>query len=318
MTDGNDGERELPEPGAAPEPDEQAEPADGAVGDGDVSEDTPHRRRRWLVALLGVAAVFAVLVLGTKVVASDRFCSTCHATQTAALSSARSVHADVPCIVCHEGGGAAAVLTYAPNLLREGVAAMTGWGVADGILPARDCSSCHADLTTDPATAANHPPGQTQSCAECHGDVAHPQLHLPGADVVSTTTGHPEGFIQTHGGVAVSDPSSCAECHEQKFCEACHLKELFPHPDGWIDRHGKVELQKGADTCTTCHGASFCAGCHGTEIPHRADWLGQHDKALQNESTTPCMTCHPVSDCTTCHSEHNVHREQDLYDLPGG
>ena len=33
-------------------------------------------------------------------------------------------------------------------------------------------------------------------------------------------------------------------------------------PDGWIDRHGKVELQKGADTCTTCHGASFCAGCH--------------------------------------------------------
>jgi hypothetical protein len=311
MTDGNDGEREAPDEGRAPEPDEVAGPADGA----DAPSGAP-RRRVWRIALLGAAAVFVLLVLGTKVAASDRFCSTCHATQPAALSAARSVHADVPCIVCHEGGGATAAVTYAPNLLREGVATITGWGVADGILPARDCTSCHGDLSTNPATVANHPVGQAQDCVECHGDVAHPELHLPGGDLAVTDAGHPEGFIQTHGGAAIDDPGSCAECHEQKFCEACHLKETFPHPPGWIDRHGRVEQQKGADTCTTCHGPSFCAGCHGTEIPHRADWLGQHDTDLQDRSTTPCMTCHPITDCSTCHSEHNVHREQDLYVLP--
>ena len=312
MSDGNDGRRDGPEDEWDPAPDEVTAASDGA----DAARGASGRRRVLRYVLLGVPAVLLVLILGTHVVSSDRFCSTCHATESAAMSAARSVHADVPCIVCHEGGGATAAVMYAPNLLREGVATVTGWSVADGILPARACTSCHADLATNPTTSANHPADQPQTCADCHGDVAHPQLHLPGATTMATAQGHPEGFIQTHGGAAVDEPDSCVDCHEEKFCEACHLKETFPHPQGWIERHGAVQQRRGADSCTTCHGPSFCSGCHGTEIPHRADWLGQHDKALQDVSTTPCLTCHPISDCSTCHSEHTVHREQGLYVLP--
>lgn len=312
MTDGNDGERDAPEQGRDPEPDAAAGPTVGT----DASTDAPAPRRRLRIVLLGVAAVFVLLVLGTKLVSSQRFCTTCHATQPAAMAADRSVHSDVPCLVCHEGGGVTAAISYTPTLLREAVATITGWNVAGGVLPARDCTSCHADLSTNPATAPTHPAGATQTCTECHGDVAHPELHLPGASDIATAEGHPEGFIQTHGGAATEQPTSCVECHEQKFCEACHLKETFPHPKGWIDRHGAVQEQRGVDSCTTCHGPSFCAGCHGTEIPHRADWLGRHNQELQNASTTPCMTCHPISDCSTCHSEHNVHRDQNLYVFP--
>jgi hypothetical protein len=228
----------------------------------------------------------------------------------AARSSIRSVHADVPCVDCHAGTGAVSAVIYAPTLLREATAQLTGLHVADGVLPARSCATCHPNLSK-----AAHP--KPSDCTECHGSVAHPVMDVPGPPVAVTKYGHPQAFIQTHGSSVVDAPSSCVECHKQRFCEACHLKETFPHPDGWINQHGKVEEAKGPIACSTCHGPTFCSSCHGTEIPHRSDWLGRHPTELQGKSTTPCLTCHPPTDCSTCHSEHAVHREQDLYTLPG-
>jgi hypothetical protein len=103
------------------------------------------------------------------------------------------------------------------------------------------------------------------------------------------------------------------ECHEDRFCEACHFRETYPHPDDWITTHGPTQEELGAQACEGCHPQTFCAGCHGTEIPHNARWLDEHWRDLDDAPVTPCLLCHPKTDCTTCHSEHGVHTSQDLY-----
>ncbi len=121
---------------------------------------------------------------------------------------------------------------------------------------------------------------------------------------------HPENYIEIHGRDVASSPRSCAECHEQEFCAACHFKTRFPHGDDWIAEHGRASQ---SEDCAQCHPAPFCAGCHGTEIPHRPTWLGEHYRALQDASESACFVCHPQTDCTSCHVRHGVHQEQDLY-----
>ena len=311
-----------PEPEPAPEPAPEASDADPptipVAQPGPADDEPPGGGRSTLkLVLLSLPVVLLLLVGWTKLVSSDRYCASCHTMDTATFSAARSIHSDVSCISCHSGNGAVGAMKYVPTLLRESAATVTGLGLADGVLPARSCESCHTDLLTSDTLKQTHADAGTD-CTSCHGEVSHPTLRVPGVDEVAMATdqGHPEGFIQTHGGVAIDQPSSCAECHQQKFCEACHLRETFPHPAGWITKHGKVQEERGATACATCHGPTFCAGCHGTEIPHRADWLGRHARDLQDASTTPCFTCHPPTDCTTCHSEHSVHREQDLFTFP--
>ena len=295
-----DGERPL-EPEDRPE--DQSAPA---------APDRPRwyrRLRRRSVLLFGLPFLAIFLIGWNRVASSDGFCASCHATSEAAASAEHSIHADVACLDCHQGSGLAGSIAYVPSLLREGVDQVTGWG-AGGVLHARSCTSCH------PALSKAAHPDPAADCTTCHGDPAHPSSPASGPAPFLVDGKHPDGFIQVHGEPAISQPQTCSRCHESKFCEACHLKQTFPHPDGWISKHGTVQQTRGSSWCATCHGPSFCAGCHGTEIPHRTDWLGRHDTALADAPTTPCLTCHPPTDCTTCHAEHVVHREQDLYIIP--
>jgi hypothetical protein len=163
--------------------------------------------------------------------------------------------------------------------------------------------------------AAAH--GAGARCASCHGDVTHPPYRVAGfARPITPIAGedpHPRLYVQTHGADAVRDPRSCATCHEANYCETCHLRQRYPHPEGWVSLHGAVQREQGIGACEGCHPQTFCAGCHGTEIPHDVRWLGEHWRALEGSGTGSCLLCHPRSDCTTCHAEHQVHREQDLY-----
>jgi hypothetical protein len=290
---------------------------DGPSGGGEIAPtqsvgggSEPPRHHPIRLLFLGLPLALFLLIGWNRAASSDQFCASCHATAAAVLSSERSIHADVSCIACHSGSGVAGTVKYVPTLLREGLATVTGLS-AQGVLEARGCISCHPDLS-----ASAHPE-PLKDCTTCHGNVSHPELQVPGAQsILVAGGGHPTAFIQVHGASATDDPGTCKECHKPKFCEACHLRETFPHPDGWIEKHGAVQEQRGGTACETCHGPTFCSGCHGTEIPHRADWLARHDTALIDAPTTPCLTCHPETDCSTCHSEHAVHREQDLYLLP--
>ncbi|NTU72219.1 MAG: hypothetical protein HGB10_10450 [Coriobacteriia bacterium] len=57
--------------------------------------------------------------------------------------------------------------------------------------------------------------------------------------------------------------STCARCHETKFCNDCH------HPDGakstkvWVHYHPAVVKKNGASPCfESCHQETFCSDCH--------------------------------------------------------
>jgi hypothetical protein len=269
---------------------------------------------------MGVIAVVVVLVGVTlvawnQVAARPETCSTCHSMGDSVATASGSIHGDVPCLACHTRPGVIGALRYLPTLVREGVATLTGWNLAHGILRARDCRSCHTDLTSTTAARDAHAGGRP--CSTCHGDVAHPRSELVHRSVPRAPgEPHPVGFVQLHGQQAAAHPGSCAECHQTTFCQACHFKSTYPHPDDWISKHGAAQEAQGADACTLCHPPTFCAGCHGTDIPHDANWLGEHWRALQDASTSPCLVCHPRTDCTTCHAQHGVHREQDLFRGP--
>ena len=288
--------------------DEEAEPSGtGPPG---------HPALRVLVVLGGALAVALFLVGWNRVASSDAFCASCHEVDPAVQSSDRSVHADVSCLSCHTGfSGVLGALRYIPTLARETIDEFTALDVAHGVLDPRACVSCHEDLSATPDLAAAHQ--GDADCASCHGDVAHPPLRLAGfdrpVDELAEGQVHPRLYVQTHGSDVALDPESCTECHETDFCETCHLRETFPHPNDWIEKHGPTQIELGPETCQGCHAPTFCEGCHGTEVPHNVRWLGEHWRELQDAGTGPCLLCHPRRDCTDCHAKHQVHREQDLY-----
>lgn len=298
------------------------EPIEDGVADAEDEIDTSgpgppeHRALRVLVVLGGALAVVLFLVGWNRVATSDAFCASCHEVEPAVQASDRSVHADVSCLSCHTGfSGVLGALRYIPTLARETIDEFTGWDVAHGVLDPRSCVSCHDDLAATPELAAAHE--DAEDCASCHGDVSHPPLRLPGfdrpVDELAEGQVHPRLYVQTHGTDVASDPGSCNECHETDFCETCHLRETYPHPDDWIETHGPTQIELGPDTCQGCHAPTFCEGCHGAEIPHDVRWMGEHWRDLQDAGTGPCLLCHPRRDCTDCHAKHQVHREQDLY-----
>lgn len=293
---------------------EGEEPLAETQGAGEEPEAPTHRGLRVLAVLGGLLLVVLLLVGWNRVASMDSFCSSCHEVEPAAQAAARSVHQDVACIACHTGPGLAGALRYLPTLARETITEFTPWNIAHGVLEARSCESCHDNIATTPELAAAHTTGA--SCSTCHGDVAHPPFRLPGFErPVEPVEGdvHPRLYVQTHGDDAVGDPESCTDCHADTFCEACHLRETYPHPDNWVTKHGPTQEEFGIDACVGCHPQTFCAGCHGTEIPHNVRWLGEHWRDLEDAPVTPCLLCHPKTDCSLCHARHDVHREQDLY-----
>ena len=302
---------------AAPEETSAEEPsAEEPSAEADRERLRRHRALKVFAVLGGMLAIAMLLVGWNRVATSDEFCASCHEMTPAVASAERSVHSEVPCLSCHTGPGLAGVLRYTPTLAREVIDEFTGWDVAHGVLASRPCESCHDDIASTPELAAAHEEGA--DCLSCHGDVAHPPYRLAGFErpvepVQEGENPHPRLYVQTHGDDVVRDLASCRDCHETNFCEACHLRETYPHPEGWISTHGPTQEQMGIDACEDCHPETFCAGCHGTEIPHNERWLGEHWRSLRDSSTAPCMLCHPRTDCTECHGEHEVHREQDLY-----
>lgn len=279
----------------------------------DEAEDARARDVRRIT--VGVIVLGAVLLLvgWNRAASSPGLCSSCHTMQEAAFTASRSVHADVPCLACHTGSGLAGSLRYLPSLAREGVAEVTGWRVAHGILQPAACESCHEGVHagSEPPDGEGEQPlaarDAPDDCAICHGDAAHP------GEPQEPEEPHPLAYVQTHGADVAERPASCASCHETQFCQACHFQTSFPHPENWIERHGPQQQTRGPEACTLCHPTTFCAGCHGTDIPHEPTWLGEHWRQLQDQSTAPCAVCHPPEDCASCHVRHDVHREQDLY-----
>jgi hypothetical protein len=152
---------------------------------------------------------------------------------------------------------------------------------------------------------------------------------------------HEGQWLETHGSLARPSAESCAQCHDQTFCVACHssataaarLENIFPervdrgfiHRGDYVSRH-MIESSANPASCRRCHGSGFCESCHalqnvapsspfagGVRVPesHGVGWAnltagdgGRHKQAARRDIAS-CAGCHDQAGadqtCLLCH-----------------
>ena len=189
-----------------------------------------------------------------------------------------------------------------------------------------------------------------RSCAVCHARDFCTQCHVNAPEVkaiqalapdprslalkaeLKAPASHKESrLLSQHGGKAKRDPETCATCHTQESCIACHRTRpavvLALHASGpgrgigaqierkkpgyhrWISptaMPGRPASSPGS--CSACHARQECLECHrpnagATRGYHPAGFLTRHPAAAFSRQTD-CSECHnPAAFCTTCHEQ---------------
>ncbi|MEQ9401374.1 MAG: cytochrome c3 family protein [Longimicrobiales bacterium] len=168
-----------------------------------------------------------------------------------------------------------------------------------------DCASCHVD----PGVAALLP--------------ARAETEAPGAALVRRLppTHRSPFFMAGHATLASADAGSCATCHTEASCVACHDAPgpAAFHPQNFASRHSSASFGATAE-CSNCHDAAvFCRACHveagltatgrlGSGY-HDAEpvWLLRHGQAARQELES-CASCHRQKECLQCHSQTGAFR----------
>ncbi|MBI5499453.1 MAG: hypothetical protein HY907_04380 [Deltaproteobacteria bacterium] len=204
------------------------------------------------------------------------------------------------------------------------------------------CDACHTLAQVDSglpppmkACMMCHEKAASENCSACHLHDARGLLatELPdGRRLVPAAwwgaISHVEDWETSHGRAAGTDGPMCRNCHEQTFCEACHLGESGErrfHGAGWITTHGPSSRSSDLD-CTVCHDEqSTCLSCHrragvaydspDSAVPdgagryHSAGWAfeesGHRREARRNLGS--CVACHTQGDCFACHQGVSPH-----------
>ena len=165
-----------------------------------------------------------------------------------------------------------------------------------------------------------------EECRECHS----------GSGVMGN---HGAFFMKEHRLLALKASNNCAECHEQSFCQDCHVGggietdlqkslsrrgEYMPktHRSDFISIH-PVKAADNPRDCYRCHESNFCSDCHNRQIQqnragmniknHRPvfdapsvlnqGWVSFH-RGEARRNLQSCQGCHPQKgDCTNflCH-----------------
>lgn len=123
-----------------------------------------------------------------------------------------------------------------------------------------------------------HPPiaemaQRRENCTKCHGYKKEP--------IDFERYNHTIIFTDSHRLVAYQDQRICALCHEQSFCNDCHVTrtELRPsiknetetyrrmqHRGEYLSRH-RIDGRLDPTSCFRCHGnpksSKTCQPCHG-------------------------------------------------------
>ena len=131
-------------------------------------------------------------------------------------------------------------------------------------------------------------------------------------------------FGAGHGRQAAAAPDTCASCHAESACSACHdgvVRPLEIHPADYLSTHAAPARRNDPD-CTKCHRlATFCVTCHTqagvTDRPgryefagrafHPAGWVdylgGPSDHGTEaRRNLRACVGCHEEDTCVRCHS----------------
>lgn len=273
---------------------------------------------------------------------ADETCTTCHVVVPRPQSVAAREGPDAPvCALCHPVGAD-------HRLALPALAAPPESGLVfshaehDAAAPA-SCETCHSLAQAD----AQRPPSM-QLCMSCHQDAMTrcARCHLAdargrlvtdlpdGRRLVPTAwwgaTAHLADWDTTHDVAAWTDGEMCRNCHEQPFCEGCHLglsTEGRFHGAGWLTLHGPAGRSSDL-TCDTCHDRQgTCLACHrragvaadsptdavpaGAGRYHPADWTfadSGHPREARRDLGT-CISCHSEGHCFTCHRGINPHGE---------
>jgi hypothetical protein len=262
-------------------------------------------------------------------------CFACHGTRTEHLAQA-----DSTCGVCHR-----ALKDVPATVNRAQVATWSappshsapGFGAAGGhdVLAKagdRSCATCHAQ----------------DFCAACHvNGAAVPSIASLGTDSRATgvfiaaaahkppSHGRPD-FERAHAGLARTSVQTCATCHTQTSCTACHVTVPRPAtalahhtPDGsdtlrarhappashrdprWESAHGALASAR-PQNCATCHARTDCLECHRMNPAHASGgyhptgFLAGHPAQAYGRASS-CSDCHNTqSFCQDCHQQAGV------------
>lgn len=176
------------------------------------------------------------------------------------------------------------------------------------------CVACHV-YTAHPDPVLGKPLSLMTKCYDCHGTAEYPEA----SDECATC--HPSDFDlrppshledpwqRDHGFSALNTPEVCTMCHEQSYCDSCHVVAM-PHPEGWLDGrgadqgHGQAVATLDRDVCFRCHTEEpdSCAACHHEGYdPAEGPWLDQHYDEARTVGVASCLDCHDPLFCSRCH-----------------
>jgi hypothetical protein len=178
----------------------------------------------------------------------------------------------------------------------------------DGGNPA-ECATCHTsdDCLSCHIEPAPHPVGDLVAREASRA----PGVHL---EVIPPETHESSFFMAAHANLAASDPGTCATCHTEAYCVACHdgPSDGGYHPPSFVSRHAADAWGRSSE-CASCHStAAFCRECHEASGfgsvgrlsagYHDAEplWLLRHGGAAR-QNLESCASCHQQSDCVQCH-----------------
>ncbi len=247
--------------------------------------------------------------------APDSACATCHLTLVQAAALSDSAIGAFPTPPNHEDSS---------FVEASGHGGLASGGGSEPVAPS--CATCHA----------------RDFCISCHVDAPEqetiqalpldPRSLAIKATLREPATHAPDRFPLDHGKDARQRTASCATCHTQESCTACHLppstrivgtlpragagraagapvvrEPPASHGSQFAGEHG-IPASSAPTQCLTCHTRNQCLACHlpdaaGTTGFHPAAFLTRHPTdAYRREAS--CADCHNTGQfCASCHQQ---------------
>jgi hypothetical protein len=197
----------------------------------------------------------------------------------------------------------------------------------------RECNDCHKGEGVAPNHDADFVRGHRvlaskagNNCSQCHAQAWCLDCHQGGGsgeDLSQSNArrdyepkSHRSGWLQIHAIKAQDNQQQCYRCHDEKYCNACHIKlpqtglkslgfkshqNLSGNGTGnnsqWGIDHAS-EARKNLQACQTCHeDGSACKSCHSTTQasgggvnPHPRGFKAGNYKDRSNSKV--CLQCH--------------------------
>ncbi|HTI64931.1 MAG TPA: hypothetical protein VL524_15505 [Gemmatimonadaceae bacterium] len=258
-------------------------------------------------------------------------CATCHGSGTTSIQMTAIVRPrPETCIGCHAHPAPSHFAITSPCATCHAPLARAR-SLGDSALAGVPRPAWHDDprfLETHGALATAH----TSTCAACHTRESCARCHLNSATlqpipslgsdqrVARLLRGKPAmypvppshrdaGFSEKHGALARANIESCATCHAQPGCRACHTGSLGAR---WINALPKADSGRGVQLrpMPAVHppgpaAVSLAAAATPTDTPrvvrvHPYDFVRAHGPSAATRRLD-CAGCHEQRYCTNCH-----------------